>query len=60
MKTYLVYVRDVFVGKAKGRNDKDALSRFVSECGFDCIEEYARECLAKPGEIDLRLQGSVT
>jgi hypothetical protein len=59
MKTYRVYVRDVFVGEAKGRDEKRALDSFVSECGFDCVEEYAREAFAKPDQIDLRLKGAV-
>jgi hypothetical protein len=59
MKTYRVYVRDVFVGETKGRDEKRALSSFVSECGFDSIEEYAAEVFAQPDQIALRLKGSV-
>jgi hypothetical protein len=49
MKTYLVYVRD----------ENDALNRFVSDCGFDCVDEYCKEAFANPSDIDLRMKGSI-
>lgn len=56
-KTYLIYVRDVFVGKSKGRTEKQAIERHLSDCGFDSLAEYAKECFAQPSEIVAKRAG---
>jgi hypothetical protein len=57
MNTYLIYVRDVFLGKAKGRDETAAIKRFVDDCGFDSLDEYAKECFAEPSDIHAKMAG---
>lgn len=56
--TYLIYVRDVFVGRSKGRNEQQAINRHIANCGFESISEYARECFAKASEVEARRAGT--
>ena len=56
--TYLIYVRDVFVGKSKGRDERKAIAKHVLDCGFDTLDEYAHECFAKPEEITAKRAGA--
>lgn len=56
-KTYLIYVRDVFVGKSTGRDEQRAIDRHVSNCGFDSLDEYAKECFAQPSDIVAKRAG---
>lgn len=55
--TYLIYVRDVFVGKSKGRDQAAAINKHISNCGFESVSQYARECFANSSDITARRAG---